>query len=169
MGAAVADCCTNSPDQQRPAYTNMEANNNNNTTTAGYNNKKKDNNNTSKIEISPIIIINYIISLNNDQLERIWDTVDKNQKNKIDIDHDFVKLLMVIIDEYISTKLNGYDSTTNHRYAVQTRIVSNELNEDFEAILNVHGIYEDQYITKPFYSQNFKKYIIQMKNENHYQ
>eukprot|EP00486_Rosalina_sp_Unknown_P002536 CAMPEP_0201568422 /NCGR_PEP_ID=MMETSP0190_2-20130828/9490_1 /ASSEMBLY_ACC=CAM_ASM_000263 /TAXON_ID=37353 /ORGANISM="Rosalina sp." /LENGTH=37 /DNA_ID= /DNA_START= /DNA_END= /DNA_ORIENTATION= len=36
-----------------------------------------------------------------------------------------------------------------------TRKTANEINDDFEGILNVHGIYDDDYITKPFYMQNF--------------
>ena len=172
------DDCSTSPEQPRPGFTNTEANNsaNDNKTSSSnnYNNSNNDNNskkkkgrNNAKIEITPIIIIDYIISLNNDELKDIWDSVDKQGKNKLDLDHDFKKLLIAIVDKYISTKISGYDSHENHKYVVPTRKAANEINDDFEGILQVHGIYDDDYITKPFYMQNFQKYIIEIKNDNY--
>eukprot|EP00483_Globobulimina_turgida_P008150 UN08166 len=96
----------------------------------------------------------------------MWDSIDKASPNRIDLDHELKKLFLAFIEGYIKTQVPNYDKQRNHKYTTGSRKVANEIGDDFEQILGVHGIYDD-YITKPFYMQNFKKYFVEIKKDNY--
>eukprot|EP01083_Nonionella_stella_P239785 838908_1 len=107
MGALV-DCCTGE-DTERPTNIDTETNNDNSHSSSQSSNKN--------LELSPIIIIGYIISLNNNQLKEGWEYIDSSNKNKMNLDHEFKQLIRHYCDDYIKTQIPSYDKDSNHKYS----------------------------------------------------
>ena len=112
------------------------------------------------IEINEKVIVNHIADLKGDKFIKIWDSIDIKGNNYISWDKDFKRLLIKFIEDYIETELDGIDIRQNHEYAHITKRVANELKDDYEAILGVHGdTYSHQYFHVTDYVNIFRKYM----------
>eukprot|EP01083_Nonionella_stella_P081276 223779_1 len=153
MGAAVIQACCTGEDERRqiPSKVNTE----------------KLLTNDGRLQITSVVVIDYIISLSNDELQSAWESIDTNNQNKIHLDHQFKMLLIVFVDGYIKTQIAEYDPNTNHQYATVSRTVANELVDDFEQILGVHENADNEYIEKPFYIKHFKPYFVEIRKDNY--
>ena len=159
MGS-LHDCCA-APDQSQRVNTEQSPRDE----TAGGN---KGNKVGEKLEISAVVVIDYIISLNESELIEAWNEIDKNKNNTINIDRELKKLFIKFIDNYIASKISDYNKNTNHKYATISIQVARGIAEDFESTMSTHDInlYEISEITKSFYLENFQKYLREIKQLN---
>ncbi len=118
-------------------------------------------------KIVPFTIINYITNLNDNELEQVWESIDKLFENKIYFGAELKGLFIAFIDGYIRTKIPNYNSNINDEYATISSDVATDINRDFEALIKAN--YNEWphiiYISKIDYKQKFKEYVIKLRNK----
>ena len=60
----------------------------------------------NKIEVTPDIIIGYILSRNEQEIQHIWHQIDVHKKDRISMEQ-FRKLLVLVVDQYIDSQMNA--------------------------------------------------------------
>merc|ERR550525_1086632 len=54
-------------------------------------------------------MIAYILSLNNEQLQSMWQKIDFGQRNSITANDQLRKLMVLMVDSYIESQMNATD------------------------------------------------------------
>lgn len=119
--------------------------------------KKKKKHKKGVVELQKPTILQHIMQMSTPELTEVWNEIDVDNVNEINIEAELEKLFMTLIEHYVRdvTGKTTLESKYNHRI----QLLSKELRESFETILQNYQYKEGDYMTKHFFLTHLQQYI----------
>eukprot|EP00483_Globobulimina_turgida_P000255 UN00255 len=123
-----------------------------------------------EFELNTMIIIEYVVNLNESELLNGWNSIDKKFKDKISIRNDFSKLLSYFIAQYVTHRAHkiALPNVMIEEYSSKVGKIISELRDLWQSILmsncvNNYNINANtEYVTKQWFIENFQQYMEQI-------